>query len=81
MTRKAEQLTGQVGAALASFQNVVQHALNALWVRGGKGQACRAEDNGQQVVEIMCQATGQLTQRLELLSLEQLRSDGVQLHR
>ncbi|MNS59449.1 hypothetical protein D3C72_924080 [compost metagenome] len=81
MAGKAEQLLGQFGAPLPGIQNVLEHALGACRVLCGQRQARRADDDGQHVVEVMRQATGQLAEGLQLLCLEQLGAHRVQLQR
>ena len=51
---------------------MLQHALRPHRVLGSLRQPCRAENDGQHVVEVVRQATGQLAKRLKLLRLEQL---------
>ncbi|MNT56513.1 hypothetical protein D3C72_1938180 [compost metagenome] len=67
---KAEQLLGHLRTALASIEDMLKQALVALWVFAVKGQLRRTDNDGQQVVEVMSHATGQLTQGFELLCLE-----------
>ena len=78
---KAEQLLGQLGAPLPGIENVLEHTPGAAGVVTVDGQAGGAEDDGQQVVEVVGQAAGQLAEGLEFLRLEQLGAHGVQLQR
>ncbi|MNE34009.1 hypothetical protein D3C80_1277090 [compost metagenome] len=76
---KAEQLLGHLRAALTGIENVLKQALAALRIFTVKGQPRRADDDGQQVIEVMGHATGQLAEGFELLCLKQLRAHRIKL--
>ncbi|MNE90905.1 hypothetical protein D3C80_1884550 [compost metagenome] len=81
MPSERQQLLSQLGTTLAGIHDVLQHTLHTHRVLAVQCQLGRTHDDSEQVVEIMRQPTRQLAQRLELLRLEQLGTDGVQLQR
>ena len=74
-----EQLAGQPGTALGGGEGIVGIALE-LGVRRALGDDVEpADDDRQQIVEVVRDAAGQLPQRLHLLALAKLLLRGLQL--
>ena len=68
---KGEQLPRQVGAALRRAAHTVEHSPDLVGIvdMAERELAC-AEDCGQEVVEVVREAAGQLAERLHLLRAE-----------
>ena len=70
---EGEQLLGQPGAALRRVADAVEHPLDLVGIADvAQRELAGAEDRGQQIVEIVRQAAGELPERLHLLRPEQL---------
>ena len=70
---EGEQLLGEARAALGGIANSVEHAREPLLVAEiAKREVRRAEDRGQEIVEIVGKSAGQLAERFHLLRTEQL---------
>ncbi|MNH19867.1 hypothetical protein D3C79_796150 [compost metagenome] len=78
---KTEQLLGHLAAAFAGIEDMPEQALGTLWIPANERQPGRTDDDGQQVVEIMRHAPGQLAEGFELLRLTQLRAHLIELQR
>src|SRR5205814_10306410 len=68
-----KQLVGERGAPLAGVANFLQVARVAIAATTLQQQIGAAADDGQQVVEVVRDARGELTDRLHLLRAPQLR--------
>jgi hypothetical protein len=81
--RERQHLVGQLGAALGGGAHMVEPALDlAVDARGGElavEEADIAEHDGQEVVEVVRHAGGELADRLEPLHLAQRRLDALAL--
>src|SRR4029077_10147184 len=66
---KGEQLARQLRAALGGGAGAFQNAEDVLIARAEGGQLDIAEHRGQQIVEIVSDAAGELTDHLQLLGL------------
>ena len=69
--RKRQQPLGQLRRPLGADQRVVERAFGARLDHAAFGDADIADDDGQQVVEVVRDAAGQLADRLHLLRLPQ----------
>ena len=69
--REREQPLGQLRGPLGADQRVVERAFGARLDHAALGDAEIADDDGQQVVEVVRDAAGQLADRLHLLRLPQ----------
>ena len=73
LAREGEQAPRQVGAALGSGRDVAGDPVQLLVARQPVGEMLRiAENDGQQIVEIMRHAAGELAHGLHLLGLAEL---------
>ena len=79
--RKGQQAMGQRGGAVGRRHrrvDVARDVVGAALVEAGLQQVERSDDAGQQIVEVMGDAAGQLADRLHLLGLQQRFLGGLQ---
>src|SRR4051794_6076286 len=70
-TSEGEQPARQVGTAPSRLLDAMDKPGAPRGILGSLQELCAAGDHSQQVVEIVCDAAGELADRLELLDLEQ----------
>ena len=79
LSGEGEQLLSQLRAALGGADRRAQHLLRPLVVMHHADEFEIAEHGGQQVIEVMRDAAGELADRLHLLGMAQSGLDGLAL--
>ena len=69
--REGEQALGQLRGALGAGQRIVERAFGARFDDAALGDAEIADDDGEQIVEVVRDAAGQLADGFHLLRLPQ----------
>jgi hypothetical protein len=80
LAAEREQLPGEVGGAMAGAADLAQQlAVGIAGIEAVEGHLAESDDGGQQVVEVVRDAAGQLSDGFHLLRLPELLLEPLQL--